>query len=103
MATKYYELRISNPDEATGVRQVTTYQLPEIYGDIGELLDAVADNGFEFMELYDALRDDRFVELGVKDIRLRLEGERPDYVYAVVGNKTIDYFGVKEIEVEEEL
>lgn len=102
MITKYSELRIGAPDEVTGLRNVTEYQLFESYDDIGELLDTVNTNGFEFMELGDALRDDRFVRLGARDIRLYLTGEHPDYIYAVSDNGRISYFGIKAVELEED-
>ena len=75
---------------------------------LSDLEMEIAQNGIEFLPIEEALQDPRYQAAGVEDIRGRIEGGDPDYLYARLDHDPdmgleVAYFGVESAEVAEDL
>lgn len=91
----YREICISHHHAGFGM-----YQLGEANGEAWAYLSDLEkemDHNLDCMlPLEEALQDDEFVAAGIEDIRGKIYGGDPTYIYANLSDGAITYYGIEE-------
>ena len=77
------------------------------WADCSDLEAEISSAGLNFLPINEALADSEFISAGIEDISGKIYGGDPDHIYARIddgpnGEKTVGYFGIDEIEVDED-
>lgn len=93
MKQQYYsDCIISKHHGGFGMYQAGEYSDDLKWANISDLLGEIADGDY-FVSLDEALVDERFIELGIEDIRGKVHNE-PEAIYAKIEDNTLTYIGI---------
>ncbi len=105
MSTAYYEIGICRHHAGFGMYELGQhhYSTSAAWADLMDLEQAMRDGARgELLPIDEALADADFLAAGIEDIRGKIYGGNPDYIYAILSDDgEIAYTGVTSVDKED--